>query len=587
MASNASVFVGKTVAELKQLCQSQGLNSKGLRKAEIIQLLLDNIAEEVVHTDTHEIDDNTVHDSSKFNDDEDITDDVDCNDDENDGEDDDVLAAETSKTCKEKLPGELASLKLQVQLAKLELAKMKLATSLPTPHGTVKEMKNKIDHNVKGLLPHMSANCDCLNFFHVFERTLEMHDVSRQDWSLYLPACLNARAMKVYSRLTLDQCKDYDVVKREVLTSFRLTARAYYEKFTGATKYHDESFRLFLNRLSELQTYYFESRGLNSFEKLRDDCLLMQFIASLHPLVRQFVESRTPATPEQAAHLADLYLETQGRKDTTKRYNGVMQKKPSETQIHENKFQKPADEAAVSTEGQDVNAASSQYAVKCWTCGGNHKRIHCTQRSNHVESQNIAQKTTVYNSQRGKNSNNSVRTSKNVTSALVNDKSFGNSRFVVPAYLNGKYVTCYRDSGANLSVCRKLLIPASAYTGEFADISGVTGKQQRVALAKLWLRSPLFGSRGDALITVGCLDDLPYDLLLGNSFFELNTHLRDVIVVQSDVIDAPAQPKAADVDRAKSLNERNILSVVTRRQAAAIDANASNPVECRVERCRM
>jgi hypothetical protein len=113
-----------------------------------------------------------------------------------------------------------------------------------------------------------------------------MYDVSRQDWSLYLPACLNARAMKVYPRLTLDYCKDYDVVKREVLIKFRLTARAYYEKFTGATKYHDESFRLFLNRLSELQTYYFESRGLISFEKLRDDCLSMQFTPSLHPLVR-------------------------------------------------------------------------------------------------------------------------------------------------------------------------------------------------------------------------------------------------------------------------------------------------------------
>jgi hypothetical protein len=162
------------------------------------------------------------------------------------------------------------------------------------------------------------------------------------------------------------------------------------------------------------------------------------------------------------------------------------------------------------------------------------------------------------------------RTPDNVTSALVNDKSFGNSRFVVPAYLNGKYVTCYRDSGANLSVCRKLLIPASAYTGESVDISGVTGKQQRVALAKLWLRSPLFGSRDDALIIVGCLDDLPYDLLLGNSFFELNIHLRDVIMVQSDPIDDPAQPKAVDVDRAKSLNERNILSVVTRQQVRDI-----------------
>jgi hypothetical protein len=155
MASNASVLVGKTVAELKQLCQSQGLNSKRLHSAEIIQLLLDTIAEELVHTDTHDMDDNTVHDSSKYNDDKDITDNADCNDDEND-----VLAAETPKTSKEKLSGELASLKLHVQLVKLELAKMKFAIILPTSHTPAKATKNKIDHKFEGLSPHMSANCD-------------------------------------------------------------------------------------------------------------------------------------------------------------------------------------------------------------------------------------------------------------------------------------------------------------------------------------------------------------------------------------------------------------------------------------------
>jgi len=56
----------------------------------------------------------------------------------------------------------------------------------------------------------MVGNGDCLNFFHVFERTLEMHDVPRQQRSYYLPSCLNSRAMKVYSRHTLEQCKVYE-----------------------------------------------------------------------------------------------------------------------------------------------------------------------------------------------------------------------------------------------------------------------------------------------------------------------------------------------------------------------------------------
>jgi len=96
--------------------------------------------------------------------------------------------------------------------------------------------------------------------------------------------------------------------------------------------------------------------------------------------------------------------------------------------------------------------------------------------------------------------------------------------------LNGKLIECYRDTGANLSVCRTRLVPTYAYMGEYVEISGVTGVMQRVALAKMYLSSPLFSSESDSAIIVGCLDNLPYDLLLGNAFFETNSHLCDVSI---------------------------------------------------------
>jgi hypothetical protein len=127
---------------------------------------------------------------------------------------------------------------------------------------------------------------------------------------LYLPASLNTRATKVYSRLTLGQCKDYDIVKREILSSFRLTGKAYLERFHAATRFSDEDHRLFLNRLQELQSYDMESKQLDTFEKLRDDVLLQQFLSSLQPSVRHFVECRMPSTDAQAAEFADLCVET-------------------------------------------------------------------------------------------------------------------------------------------------------------------------------------------------------------------------------------------------------------------------------------
>jgi len=90
-------------------------------------------------------------------------------------------------------------------------------------------------------------------------------------------------------------------------------------------------------------------------------------------------------------------------------------------------------------------------------------------------------------------------------------------------------IECYRDTGAILSVCRTRLVPTYAYTGECVENSGVTGAIQRVALAKMYLSSPLFSRESDSAIIVGCFDNLPYDLLSGNAFFETRTFVTSSI----------------------------------------------------------
>jgi len=180
--------------------------------------------------------------------------------------------------------------------------------------------------------------------------------------------------------------------------------------------------------LSELQTYYLESKELDTFEKLRDNCLLTQFVASLHSNVREFVESCTPTTPEQAAQLADLYCETQGRKEVD-----VFRPKPFTNR-------KPAQHNdVINTDINNVNAkdktgdVSSQSKLKFWTCGGEHKQNVCPQRSNQT-SNNYGKRN------ESKRSDNSIKQSTGQNVGLVNDRSLGNSRFVVPAYF---FERCY------------------------------------------------------------------------------------------------------------------------------------------------
>jgi len=112
----------------------------------------------------------------------------------------------------------------------------------------------------------------------------------------------------------------------------------------------------------------------------------------------------------------------------------------------------------IKTDINNVNAndktgdVSSQSKLKCWTCGGEYKQNVCSQRSNQT-SNNYGKRND------SKKSDNSIQQSKGENVGLVNDRSFGNSRFVVPAYLNGKLIECYRDTCANLYVCRTRLVP--------------------------------------------------------------------------------------------------------------------------------
>ena len=71
-----------------------------------------------------------------------------------------------------------------------------------------------------------------------------------------------------------------------------------------------ETYLTFLNKLEELFQFYFESRNINSIDALVDDMVKLQFVETLIPGVRSFVEARTPASAKMAAEAANLLFET-------------------------------------------------------------------------------------------------------------------------------------------------------------------------------------------------------------------------------------------------------------------------------------
>ena len=61
---------------------------------------------------------------------------------------------------------------------------------------------------------------DVLSFFNAYEKILTINGVNHSLWRNYLPSLLSTKANKVYSKISIEDCKSYDAFKLEVLKSY-------------------------------------------------------------------------------------------------------------------------------------------------------------------------------------------------------------------------------------------------------------------------------------------------------------------------------------------------------------------------------
>jgi len=148
-----ATYTGKTVAELKLLCQAKKLSCSKLNKAELIQLLLDNESVDAVAADGS----SGEGASNSVDGDDEIID--------GDDDDDEVVLPASGVSNPSSEGSNLQQIDKQIRLAELEieLAKFKSGANLngTSVSSTVSGGKPKIEQSVKGLLPQMGGNGDC------------------------------------------------------------------------------------------------------------------------------------------------------------------------------------------------------------------------------------------------------------------------------------------------------------------------------------------------------------------------------------------------------------------------------------------
>ena len=129
-----------------------------------------------------------------------------------------------------------------------------------------------------------------------------MHGIQGQQVARFLPSLLNEKAIKIYSRLDIDTCLSYDAVKTEILRGFRLSLKAYLQKFRTMKRFGEDSYSQFLHKLKDVQNYYLKSKQVTEFQSLCDDMLLEQFRSVLPGEVGVFVNQRNVSSATKMAN---------------------------------------------------------------------------------------------------------------------------------------------------------------------------------------------------------------------------------------------------------------------------------------------
>lgn len=198
------------------------------------------------------------------------------------------------------------NLELTLEIRKLEIEKLKLQQIQSDSVSSSTASVNLSLSNVKTKLPEMTPISDVVMFFGSLERTLQINGVNRNDWSKVVPTVLNDKCLKIYSKLSVEECMNYDTIKSAIFDACKVSAHCYLSQLQSAARTGTESYRDFVVRLQDLQTNYFDCRNIVDFASLRNDNLMVIFMASLPPAVAEFVRGREPRDLKECAHFADL-----------------------------------------------------------------------------------------------------------------------------------------------------------------------------------------------------------------------------------------------------------------------------------------
>ena len=344
------------------------------------------------------------------------------------------------------------------------------------------------------MFPKYSEGEDIDLFLRTFEKLCNTYKVAEESKTARLASLLCGKALEAYSRLGVEESRDYNAVKNAILRRYNLTPEAYRLKFRGIKKRTDETYCETIVVMSEYYDRWMEGSEANDVESIRDVILREQFIRIVPEDLKIWLLDRKPSSVTEAAKLADQYLLVRPKK-----------KPYQDHQPHNQDPKRDQKNGQINREEKTGNSEKQYIPLServCYTCG---KKGHIASTCKHNKSTSKEVKSGSPESTKALHC--TVKSESKALRLL--------SPYVHDVDVNGKKVKGLRDSACTQTLVHKELVDSDQYMSEQGEIDGILkAPSQHLPLAKVNL-SCVFKT---GQVVVGCHDKFPegIDVLLGN-----------------------------------------------------------------------
>ena len=508
------------LAELRAISESNGLDSNGVTRAQLISGI-----RAIEQTATDEESDRDPGQPEII--DEDAEEDV---------SDDEINLSPELRRLQIQL--KLERERLNIDKMRLEVERERLSLIGFDESRSSGVVVNAPPCDIKSLVPHMQ-NDDAITHFEAFERVMRLNDVDEAFWAKIIVPTLSHKGTRVFSKLSIDDCRNYKVIKERVLEAFKCSPQLYYERFQTAVRSGQESYAQFSNRLNELLKGYLEAKRINDFDVLVNDLVYTRFMSSLNrvPEVFKFVLERHPGNLRDACNYADLFYDVKMKTannnvaNTSDRgqssqargsgnirgYSNQSNSFNGRDQMHRFGGSNSFSENSGGGRGFTPNYGQNQgprlgsgvsRLPSCHSCGS---FSHTTSQHKGPAAQGPSH-----------------------TNLIESKEQCDANEYIVPTVINGYEVSAVRDSGSDCCVVDESLVNVADYTGRTITLFPAFGPSIVANIANVKLFCPPLGANETIIVPMAVVKNLKR-VLLGNDIFKNFKQFTDVITRPSNL----------------------------------------------------